>query len=39
MHIEGVSGKGFDALEKALQVLAQENDVVARMTRIDTMVG
>ena len=39
MHIEGVAGKGFDAVEKALQALAQQNDVVARMTPIDTMVG
>ena len=39
MHIEGVTGKGFDAVDKALQTLARENDVVARMTPIDTMVG
>ena len=39
MHIEGVAGKGFDAVEKALEVLAQEKDVVARMMPIDTMVG
>lgn len=39
MHIEGVAGKGFDTLNKALQVLAREKDVVAEMTPIDTMVG
>lgn len=39
MHIEGVAGKSYDDIEKALQRLAQENDVVARMTPIDTMLG
>ncbi len=39
MHIEGVAGKGFDAVDKALQALARENDVTASMTPIDTMVG
>ena len=39
MHIEGVAGKGLEAVSKALQALARENDVVARMTPIDTMVG
>ena len=39
MHIEGVAGKGFDAVDKALQALAQEKDVVANMIPIDTMVG
>ncbi len=39
MHIEGVAGRGYDDIEKALQLLAQENDVVARMTPIDTMLG
>ncbi len=39
MHIEGVAGNGFDAVEKALQALSRENNVVARMTPIDTMVG
>lgn len=39
MHIEGVSGNGFDAVEKALQTLARENDVVASISHIDTMVG
>ena len=39
MHIEGVAGKGFDTLNKALQVLAREKEVVAEMTPIDTMVG
>lgn len=39
MHIEGVAGKGFDAVDKALQELAQEKDVVASMIPIDTMVG
>tara|TARA_B110000438_G_scaffold249207_1_gene252361 strand:+ start:327 stop:866 length:540 start_codon:yes stop_codon:yes gene_type:complete len=39
MHIEGVASNGFDVVDKALQVLAREKDVVARMTPIDTMVG
>ena len=39
MHIEGVAGKGIDSLEKALQKFSRENDVVAHMTPIDTMVG
>ena len=32
MHIEGVAGKGLEAVDQALQKLARENDVVARMT-------
>jgi glycine cleavage system transcriptional repressor len=39
MHIEGIAGKGFNALEQALKLLIRENDLVARMTPIDTMVG
>ena len=39
MHIEGVASDGFDTLDKALQILAREKDVVARITPIDTMVG
>ena len=39
MHIEGVARNGFDSLDKALQLLAREKDVVVRMTPIDTMVG
>jgi hypothetical protein len=39
MHIEGVASKGLEVLDQALQTLSRENDVVARMTPIDTMVG
>lgn len=39
MHIEGVAGKGLEPVDKALQTLARENNVVASMTPIDTMVG
>ena len=39
MHIEGVAGMGLVNLEKALQKFSRENDVVARMAPIDTMVG
>ncbi len=39
MHIEGVAAKGLKILDQALKTLAHENNVVARMTPIDTMVG
>ena len=39
MHIEGVANKGLDILGKTLQTLSRENNVVARMSPMDTMIG
>jgi glycine cleavage system transcriptional repressor len=39
MHIEGVAGNGLEPLEEALQTFSRENNVVAQISPIDTMVG
>jgi glycine cleavage system transcriptional repressor len=39
MHMEGVAENGLKALDNALQTFSRENDVVARIDSIDTMVG
>ncbi len=39
MHIEGVASQGLEALEKSLQSLSSESDVIAHVAPIDTMVG
>lgn len=39
MHIEGVADRGIEVLEKALKAFSSENDVVANLSTIDTMVG
>jgi glycine cleavage system transcriptional repressor len=39
MHIEGVASNGLEALDKALQIFSRENNVVAHIFPIDTMVG
>lgn len=38
MHIDGVAGEGFAALESALQVVIKEG-VEAKLSPIDTMIG
>jgi glycine cleavage system transcriptional repressor len=39
MHMEGVAENGFEILNKTLQTFSRENDVVAHIVPIDTLVG
>lgn len=39
MHIEGVAGKGIEALEKVCQQLAEQKKVETHLSPIDTLMG